>query len=36
MKKIVFSIGLLGSPRIFYERITNGTNDLIDKPIEGF
>jgi hypothetical protein len=36
MGKIIFSIGLLGSPRIFYERMTNGTEDLLNKPIEGF
>lgn len=36
MKKIMLSVGILGSPRNFYLKMHRGTMDLYHKPKDGF
>lgn len=34
--KIIFSSNIIGNPVKFFDRISNGVSDLIDKPAQGF
>lgn len=36
MMSVVFSSNILGNPVKFFDRISNGFNDLVDKPVQGF
>ena len=35
-KKLGLSVGFLGSPRTFYEHLSNGVTDLILNPLDGW
>ena len=34
--RIVLSSGIIGNPVKFFDRISSGVNDLVDKPVQGF
>jgi len=36
MMGVVLSSNIIGNPVKFFDRISNGFNDLVDKPVQGF